>query len=375
MQMADENYRNTYVEINLAAIGYNIQQLKQHLPEAGKVMGVIKANGYGHGSLEVADVLIESGVDHFMVALLEEAIALRKHGISIPILVIGRTDPLFAHVAAQYDITLTVFQTEWLLKVADEKLPEKLKVHLEFETGMGRTGIYTKRELASVVEAVHENNQIQVTGIYTHLATADEVASPYYKEQQERFAEMLAVFQQLHAAPVLIHTGNSAAGIQYPTEMNHYTRFGIALYGLYPSREMKDLQQVKLKQAFSLCSELIQVKQVAAGEAISYGMTYKAEAAEWIGTIPIGYADGWRRDLQGFYVLIDGKRMPIVGRICMDLTMVKLDKSYPIGQKVTLIGSNGSAEIAVDDVADYLKTINYEITCMISPRVPRVYRV
>lgn len=374
VQMPEANYRNTYAEINLGAIGYNIQQLQEHLPEESKVMGVIKANGYGHGSLEVANVLIESGVDHFMVALLEEAIDLRQHGISIPILVIGRTDPIYAHIAAEYDITLTVFQAEWLSIVADEALPKQLNVHLEFETGMGRTGISVQQDLTRIIEAVHENKQINITGVYTHLANADEVASPYYKKQQERFRNMLADFQQLHEAPVIIHTGNSAAGIQYPEDMGHYTRFGVAIYGLYPSHKMKELNNIKLKQAFSLYSELIQVKQVAAGETISYGMTYKAEAAEWIGTIPIGYADGWRRDLQGFYVLVDGKRMPIVGRICMDLTMVRLDKSYPVGEKVTLIGSDGSAKIAVDDVADYLQTINYEITCMISPRIPRTYR-
>lgn len=373
-QMIAENYRNTHVEINLSAIGYNIQQLKKRLPQGSKVMGVVKANGYGHGSVEVAKKLHESGVDHFMVALLQEAIELREHGITVPILVIGRTDPAYAHIAVEHDVTLTVFQTEWIEKLSDVRLPRTLNIHLEFETGMGRTGICSKQALARLVEAAGESEQIQITGVYTHMATADEEASPYYKKQQVRFKEMLVAFQELHGTPVIIHTGNSAAGMQYPADMSHYTRFGIAAYGLYPSPKMKDLQHVRLKQAFSLYSELIQVKHIAAGETISYGATYKAEEAEWIGTIPIGYGDGWRRDLQGFYVLIDGKRMPIVGRVCMDLTMVKLDRSYLVGEKVTLIGSDGFAEITVDDVAEYLQTINYEITCMISPRIPRVYR-
>lgn len=373
-QMTAEIYRNTYVEIKLDAIGYNIQQLKERLPRSSKVMGVVKANGYGHGSVEVAKKLLDSGVDHFMVALLHEAIELRNHGITVPILVIGRTDPAYAHVAAEHDITLTVFQTEWLDKVSGERLPRQLNIHLEFETGMGRTGICSEQELARVIEAADTNEDIQIKGVYTHMATADEEASSYYMKQQQRFKGMLAAFQRLYVLPVLIHTGNSAAGMQYPTDMNHYTRFGIAVYGLYPSHKIKDLQLVNLKPAFSLYSELIQVKQIAAGETISYGATYEAQEAEWIGTIPIGYGDGWRRDLQGFYVLVDGKRMPIVGRVCMDLTMVKLDKAYLVGEKVTLIGCDGSAEITVDDVADYLQTINYEITCMISSRIPRVYR-
>lgn len=371
--MANNSYRNTWIEINLAAIGYNIEQLKANLPKGSKAMAVVKANAYGHGSVEVAKMAVQSGIDFLMVALLEEAMELRKQGIRLPILVIGRTSPAYAHVAAEHAITLTVFQEAWLHEVAAINLPKPLDIHLEVETGMGRTGICSQEELSQIIKVAEADACIRITGIYTHFATADEEASPFYREQQTRFQAMLQAFRSVHEAEVIVHTGNSAAGMQYPKDMADYTRFGIATYGLYPSPIMKEMHQVDLKPAFSLYSELMQVKRIAAGETIGYGRTYTAKETQWIGTIPIGYGDGWRRDLQGFHVLIDGKRAPIVGRICMDQIMVRLDKPYPIGEKVTLIGKNGGEEITADDIAAYLDTISYEVTCMLSERIPRKY--
>lgn len=367
------HYRNTWAEINLAAIGYNVKQLQALLPPNSKMMGVVKANGYGHGSVQVAKTAIENGVDHLMVALLEEAILLRENGIDVPILVIGRVDPRYVPTAVEYNISLTAFQLEWFQQVNDLTLHEPINVHLELETGMGRTGIGHPEELSAIVKEVERKNNVRITGIYTHLATADEQDNAYYNEQQQCFKTLLNVFKECFDEAVMVHTGNSAAGIQYPEQMQHYTRFGIAMYGLYPSSHIKQLDCVPLKEAFSLYSELIQVKQVKRGSTISYGATYKATEEEWIGTIPIGYADGWRRALQNFHVLIEGKKMPIVGRICMDLTMIKLDRPYPIGTKVTLIGDCETASIKVDDVASYLNTINYEVPCMISNRIPRIF--
>jgi len=184
---------------------------------------------------------------------------------------------------------------------------------------------------------------------------------------------MLQVLEQSYNEPIIAHIGNSAAGIQYPKRMKQYTRIGISLYGLYPSRQIKAIEKINLKQAFSLYSELIEVKKINRGEYIGYGMTYEAGEQEWIGTVPIGYADGWPRSLQGFYVLVAGKKQPIVGRVCMDMLMVKIDQPYDVGEKVTLIGPNRTAYISMDEVADYLNTINYEIPCMITSRVEREY--
>lgn len=367
-------YRNTWAEIDLAAIRHNIVQLKSLLPENRKVMGVVKADGYGHGSVEVAKIAIEHGIDHLMVAYLEEAVKLREAGIEVPILVIGRISPEFVPVAIHYNVTLAIYQVNWIQEVLSNHYEGTLSVHLEFETGFNRTGIRTKEALQQMVHLIKESDdKMNITGAYTHFATADEINSVHYLRQKARYEEMLAELERLYDQPIIAHTGNSAAGIQYPEQMRNYTRFGISLYGLYPSMQIENLGNVQLQQAFSLYSELIEVKHIEPGDYIGYGITYEAEKAEWIGTVPIGYADGWPRALQGFHVLVAGKKQPIVGRICMDMLMIRLDKQYKVGEKVTLIGKDKSEEILVDDVATYLKTINYEIPCMITSRVPREY--
>lgn len=367
-------YRNTWAEIDLAAIRHNVTKLNELLPNHRNIMGVVKADAYGHGSIEVAKTLHDVGIDHFMVAYLEEALKLRQYGITAPILVIGRVPPQYVSVAVEHRITLAVFQREWILEALDQSFTGSLSIHLEFETGFNRTGIRSEDALKEIIQLVEDSKgKIVITGAYTHFATADVIDSVHYKRQKESYERMLEVLQSNYKRDVIAHIGNSAAGIQYPEEMRQYTRFGVSLYGLYPSNAIKQLGNVQLKQAFSLYSELIEVKQIKPGEYIGYGLTYQAEKDEWIGTIPIGYADGWPRALQGFYVLINGKKQPIVGRICMDMLMVKLDQPYEVGETVTLIGESEGTTITIDDVATYLKTINYEIPCMITSRVPREY--
>jgi len=367
-------YRNTWAEIDLEAIRQNVVQLKTLLPNNRNIMGVVKADGYGHGSVEVAKAIVESGIDHLMVAYLEEAVKLRECGIKEPILVIGRIPPKYVPVAIKHDITLAVFQLEWIQDVLEQSLKGTLSIHLEFETGFNRTGIHSKQALHEIIDTVKEApGLIEITGAYTHFATADEIDSVHYERQKKRYEAMLYELERSYDAPIVTHIGNSAAVIQYPEQMRQYTRIGISLYGLYPSRQIKQLKKIRLKQAFSLFSELIEVKQIEPGDYIGYGITYEATEAEWIGTVPIGYADGWPRALQGFHVLVAGRKQPIVGRICMDMLMVKLDQQYAVGEKVTLIGENNSSEISIDEVASYLKTINYEIPCMITSRVPREY--
>lgn len=368
-----KKFRNTWAEINLSAIHNNVEALMALQPEGTKAIGVVKADGYGHGSVEVAKTLIAAGVEKLMVALLEEAIVLRENGITVPIIVITRVAPMYAPIAAQHDVIVTVYAKEWIEEAASYSLNKSLQTHMEFETGMGRTGVQTKEQIKSLVDAYNHSEDILLTGVYTHFATADEKDPTYFIQQTERFSYLLEALRHEFSGELTIHTGNSAAGIQFPHKMYHYTRFGIAVYGQYPSDAIQALQHVKLTEAFSLYSELIQVKQIAAGQCVSYGATYCATSNEWVGTIPIGYADGWTRKLTGFHVLVDGKKMPIIGKICMDAMMVKLDRPYPVGTKVTLIGTDQDERITVDDVAKYIDTINYEVTCMISKRVPREY--
>ncbi|MBX0359696.1 alanine racemase [Halobacillus sp. Nhm2S1] len=370
----DTYYRDSIAEVELTAIEYNIQQLKQRLEKETEICAVVKADAYGHGDVQVARAALKAGAKSLAVAILDEALKLRRAGIEAPILVMGWTRPQDAAVAAENDIALTVFQKEWLKDAGGLLSSNPLKLHLKIDTGMGRIGVRTVSELEEVLAVLAETPKFHLKALFTHFATADEEDSQYFNEQQERFDEMFSYFKRIWAEDVEIHTSNSATSMRVPERMDHFVRFGISMYGLYPSPYVKKEPPIDLKPAFSLSSRLVHVKKVKAGESISYGATYTTEKEEWIGTIPLGYADGWIRKLQGAEVLVDGKRQPIVGRICMDQFMIRLDQEYPIGTKVTLIGKQGDQEISADEIAEHLETINYEIPCMISQRVPRVFQ-
>lgn len=368
-------YRDTWVEINLDNIFHNVAAMKQHLPKNVGIIAIVKANAYGHGDEQVARTALEAGAETLAVAILDEALVLRRAGIDAPILVMGWTRPEDAWVAAQNDISLTVFQPGWIQTAAKGiRDGVHLKVHVKLDSGMGRVGLRTKEEADQLIQEMKEEEKIVPEGIFTHYATADEVETTYYEKQRNRFAEMLDWFKSEDVLPPVVHAENSAASLRFPNDAFQMVRYGISMYGLSPSPEIKSLLPFPLKAAFSLHSKLIHVKQIEAGESISYGATYTASEKEWIGTVPIGYADGWIRRLNRLEVLVDGKRAPVVGRICMDQMMVRLPERLPAGTQVTLIGVQGQEEVTADDAAEVLETINYEIPCMISERVPRVYK-
>ncbi|QAS54604.1 alanine racemase [Halobacillus litoralis] len=369
----DTFYRDSFVEVDLSAIQYNIHQLQQRLDEKTGVYAVVKADAYGHGDIQVAHAALEAGAEGLAVALLDEAIKLRHAGIDAPILVMGWTRPKDAVVAAEHEIAVTVFQEEWLKEAGLLSFSKSLKVHLKLDTGMGRIGVRSVAEMERILSYMKEENFFSLEALFTHFATADEEGLDYFATQEKRWNELFSHFKRIWPENVEVHTSNSAASMRYPGRLDHYVRFGISMYGLYPSSVVKKERPIDLQPAFSLHSQLIHVKRLEPGESISYGATYRTGNHEWIGTIPLGYADGWIRRLQGMDVLVDGKRQPIVGRICMDQFMIRLDQEYPIGTKVTLIGKQGEQEISADEVADQLETINYEIPCMISNRVPRVF--
>ncbi len=366
-------YRDTWAEIDLSAIKYNVEQMYKRLSPHTGIYAVVKANAYGHGDIQVAKQALEAGAERLAVSLLDEAIKLRRAGITVPILVMGWIRPEDAPVAADHDIAVPVFQKEWLDQLQQNAFKKTLKLHMKWDTGMGRVGIRNTEEMDAILSGIKDNPWIELEAIFTHFATADEEKLDYYNEQIARFDTLYDHLKKVWPQPVEIHTGNSAASMRFPEDMHHHVRFGISMYGLYPSPVVKGEQPIDLKPAFTLNSRLIHVKKVQPNEAISYGATYQSENEEWIGTVPMGYADGWIRKLQGFEVLVDGKRHPIVGRICMDQFMIKLDREYSIGTKVTLIGKQNNEDIHTDELAEYLETINYEIPCMISYRVPRMY--
>lgn len=365
-------YRDTWVEVDLDCITENVKAVKQRLPDRVAIIAVVKANAYGHGDYQVAQAALEAGATMLAVAFLDEALSLRGKGIIAPILVLGASRPEDVNIAAEENITLTVFEQRWIAKAQKALYPDtQLSLHVKVDTGMGRIGIRDEQELRMVEQEILKDSRLHFDGIFTHFATADERNDSYYKIQLERFNFMVS---NLQSRPPCIHSSNSAAALRYAEAQFNAVRLGIVMYGLSPSKDMKQEIPFPLRQAFSLHSKVTQVKRINKGDKVSYGCTYEAQEKEWIGTIPIGYADGWIRRLQGQEVLVDGMRSPIVGRICMDQSMIKLPYQVSVGTTVTLIGGQQTQSITMDEIAEKLETINYEIPCLISSRVPRVYK-
>jgi alanine racemase len=372
VEIQTQFFRDTWAEINLDYLNENIKNIKMHIAsDEVKLFAVVKANAYGHGYVQIASAALEAGAHGLAVAFLDEAILLRKEGIEAPILVLGAARATDVKLASVHNISLTAFSLEWLEEAAGElEETSSLNLHIKCDTGMGRIGIRTAEELKEMEKFIQTHSHLCLEGIFTHFATADELDDAYFERQLEKFKGMLNVLEEL---PPYVHSSNSAAALRKAGTYFNSVRIGISMYGLSPSQEMKEVLPVRLKEVFSLHSQLIYTKEAKAGDKISYGSTYESPGNEWIGTIPVGYADGWLRMLQGQEVIVEGVRAPIVGRICMDQCMISVPRSLKAGAKVTLIGQQGNEAVTIDEIAEKLETINYEIPCIISWRVPRVY--
>ncbi|MDH5107249.1 alanine racemase [Lentilactobacillus diolivorans] len=367
--------RNAQLVINQEALYENIRHAKEYAEPGTDVFVVLKANGYGHGAIQVARVAEKAGANGFCVALLDEALELRDAGFTQPILVLGITDPTDTPIARDNQISLTVGSSEWL-EQADQilsasKTALKLNVHLALDTGMGRIGFQKPDELKSALAYLNQQADIfGFEGIFTHFATADSKDESYFKYQYQNFRDFMAVIDH---RPKYVHVANSATSLWHKKCEGNLIRLGITTYGLNPSgNEITELPY-QLKPAMTFQSTLIYVKLVQAGKSIGYGATYQTTDNEWIGTVPVGYADGVPRKMQGFSVLVDGHFCPIVGRVCMDQFMIKLPKKYAYGTPVTIIGTSGAEKITTEDMANYLGTINYEVVCGFSSRLNRKY--
>ncbi|AEV94552.1 alanine racemase [Pediococcus claussenii] len=370
--MVEGIHRSTRIIVDGAAIRHNISEEISRLDNKSELFAVIKANGYGHGIRAVAKLAKQAGATGFCVALLDEALDLREAGFVEPILVLGITPVEHARLAAEKGISLTVGNLEWLQEAAQNYLEDiQLKIHLGLDTGMGRIGFQTPSELTVADKFVNEHQeQFDFEGVFTHFATADEKDETYFKLQVGRFKEFM---NALKKRPKYVHVSNTATSLWHAACNGNMIRFGVGIYGMNPSgREITP--PYELQPAMSLVSDLSFVKKITAGRSISYGATYTAKNDEWIGTIPIGYADGYERRLTGFHVLVDGNECEIVGRICMDQMMVRLPKEFPVGTTVVLAGRSGNQIITMTDIADYANTINYEITCGFTERIPREYK-
>ncbi|WP_338216651.1 alanine racemase [Lacticaseibacillus salsurivasis] len=370
--MVTATLRPSRVEINETAIAHNVQHAIAGLPDQTALFAVIKADAYGHGLLRVARIAQAAGASGFCVAVLDEALALRRAGFTLPILVLGIIEPEYAPIAAANHIAVPVGDADWLRRaekgLTEESLPP-LAIHLALDTGMGRIGFRTLPVLQEALSVIAGQPAFHIEGLFTHFATADEPDPTYFKMQVERFKTFLAALPE---RPKYVHVANSATSLWHAACDCNLVRFGVAMYGLNPSGRAIEATPYPLEPALTLKSSLSFVKQIEAGEAVSYGATYHAAKAEWIGTVPLGYADGWQRRLQGFHVLVDGQACEIVGRVCMDQFMIRLPHEVPADTPVVLIGQSGAASISLQDVADYAHTIHYEIACGLSERLPRV---
>ena len=368
-------HRPAVVRVNLSAIKQNIENEKKHLQKGQKIFAVVKANGYGHGAVEVAKTAVKVGVSGFCVAILDEALELRKADIVKPILVLGVVSPEYAPLAAANDISLTAPNLEWLKEASKylQKENLKLKIHLAIDSGMGRIGFNEDQEFVEANKFLENNNSFFIEGMFAHFASADSADDTYFRHQVEKFNHMKSL---LTVKPKWIHVDNTAASIFDKDIHSDLVRFGIGIYGLNPSSNptSPDLKaSIELKPALSFVSELTHVKTIHKGDGVGYGSTFVADKDTIIGTVPVGYADGWIRKFQGFKVKVGEHYCPIVGRICMDQFMVKMSEKMPVGTKVTLISDNPNDPNNIKAAADYVDTIHYEVACLLSDRLPREY--
>ncbi len=374
-------YRPTQAVVDLDALRANYEAFRMHLQSSTLLLACVKANAYGHGAVEVSRELERLGADYLSVAFLDEALELRQAGVSLPILVLGYTPPEGLTVARDHDVTIALFSDEVLdaaRLMGRSPSGRRLKVHIKVDSGMGRLGQMAGPKATAFVKRALEVDTIEVEGLFTHFARADETDKTYTLDQYQAFRGTTDALAQEGINIPLIHTGNSAAAIDTPGLSPKMVRIGISLYGLYSSCEVNHAV-VKLRPVLTLKTRAVFVKTLDRPMGISYGSLYTAEAGERIATLPIGYADGYSRMLGGkAEVLIRGRRVPVTGTICMDQCMVSLQsfanaEDIQEGEEVVLLGSQSGEVIAADEIADKLGTIHYEVVCMLAHRVPRIY--
>lgn len=375
--------------IDLDAIQANIQNLKQMTHPAAKFMAVVKANGYGHGAVNVAKKALESGAHWLGVARLSEAVELRENGIDAPILVFGYIHPQQLDRVLDLDLVVTVygFAMAKELSYGARALNKTIKTHLKVDTGMGRVGLIiekTDKDLAQKKAPNHALKEIEkivklpcidLKGIYTHFAAADSQDKTYTRRQIDSFASLVDGLKKKGVEFELCHAANSAGIMEFPGSHFDMVRAGISIYGLYPSCEV-DQSKVKLVPAMTLTSIVTSVRKVPKGFFVSYGMTHETQRATRLASVPIGYGDGFSRQFSSRgIVLVNGQRAPVVGRVCMDQTLIDVGHIPGVnpGDEVVLMGSQGKETLGADELANKINTINYEIVSALTSRVKRIY--
>lgn len=376
MYTLDET-RPVWAEIDLDNLAHNIREVRNHTDKNALVTAVVKANGYGHGSVEISKTFLENGADRLAVAVLTEAIELRKADIDVPILVLGYTPTTLYGKVLEYNIIQTIYNYEEA-KILSEKakaLDKKATIHIKIDSGMGRLGFLPTNESVEQILKISELPNIYVEGIFTHFAKADEIDKSHSKEQFRKYTELVNALEEKGLNIPIKHVSNSAGIIDIPDFNLNMVRAGIMIYGFYPSDEVNK-ETIKLIPAMTLKAKISHLKTVPKGTGISYGQIFVTDRESKIATLPIGYADGFTRMLTGkAEVYINGKRAKIVGKICMDQCMVDVTdiEDVKLGDEAVLFGYGKEGYPHVDEVATKLGTINYEIVCMVGRRIPRVY--
>ncbi len=364
-------------QIDVEAIAHNYRQIKKTIPKYTQIMAVVKADGYGHGAVEVAQILQQEGVDYLAVAIAAEGAQLREVGITAPILVLGYTPATSVGVLIENDLTQTIFSYEMAKYISYEssKIDKKVKIHIKVDTGMGRIGFLPHPTSIEEIVEINKLPNIDIEGIYTHFSSADEKDQTYTKKQNSIFNGFLKELSEVDIDIPIVHAANSAAIIMHKYTCSNMVRLGISLYGHYPS-ELAKSYLAGLVPAMSLKTQVVHIKEVPKGQSIGYNRKHTTKDVTKIATIPIGYADGYSRGLsnQG-RVLIRGEYAPVIGNICMDQFMVDVThiNYVAVGDEVVLFGKQDDNEITVEEIANLLDTINYEIICMIGKRIPRIY--
>lgn len=375
-----ESYQRVWAEVDLDAIWENMVHMKENIAEKTKILAVIKTDGYGHGGVPIAKMLEQLDfMFGYAAATYEEAHVLREAGVKKPILILGYTFPYCYEELIREEIRPAVYRRDTVeeLVAAAAKVGQKAKVHIKVDTGMGRIGITPDEEGLEFVRFLMGHPELEVEGIFTHFAKSDEEDKTSANHQLALFQNFIDRIQtELGLTIPVKHCSNSAAILEMPQANMDMVRAGITTYGLYPSEEVsKDI--VPLRAAMSLYSHIVYCKTIHAGQSVSYGGLFTAQKDTRVATIPVGYGDGYPRSLSGKgYVLIRGKKAPILGRVCMDQFMVDISEIPGVmeGDKVTLLGVDGTERITAEELGELSGRFNYEFVCDLGKRIPRVYR-
>ena len=371
-----KEYYRVYADIDLDAIYENVKNAKALLKKDTKMMAIVKADGYGHGAVEVARQIDEL-VDAYGVAILEEGIELRKAGFTKPILILGYTPKRLYPAMIRYDIATAVFTMEMAKEISDTAVAmhKNANIHIKLDTGMSRIGFAITKESKEIIEQIAKLPGIEIKGCFSHFARMDEKDKTKANEQFAKFTKMVNVLEKDGVDLGIRHISNSAGIMEAPEVQMDMVRNGICLYGLYPSEEVQK-ERLPLKPAMELKAYVSYVKTLEPGVEIGYGGTYTTTKKTRVATIPVGYADGYSRCLSGKgSVLIHGKKAPILGRVCMDQFMVDVTDidNVCVGDRVTLFGKDGDSCITIEEISAMAHSFNYEFVCDIGKRIPRVY--